>query len=218
MGSPREDFAVRLNEACDHIGLPPKHHGRQVAVAKLFGVSQKGARKWLEGEAMPATWRMSEFASKLNCSGEWLFSGRGDPRGSDLGPGPSTGRLVPLILWHDVPAFMKSTAETQHAVRPMLPCPIEVGAGAFALRVTSAAMEPMIREGEIIYVDPDVTPQGGHYVVAVLGERVLLRRLEIDGGQRFLRALNPSWPNPTTPMKHGDRLAGVVVFRGEQLV
>lgn len=35
-------FAKRINEVCDDRGLAPHNQGRQVALAKLFGVSQKG--------------------------------------------------------------------------------------------------------------------------------------------------------------------------------
>ena len=47
------DFAKRLNELCDDMGVPPKGKNRQAAVAKVFNVSQKSACKWLQG----AGWR-----------------------------------------------------------------------------------------------------------------------------------------------------------------
>ncbi|MBX9609721.1 MAG: helix-turn-helix transcriptional regulator [Gammaproteobacteria bacterium] len=70
-------FAKRLNEACDDAGVPAKHHGRQGALASLFGVTQKGARKWLEGESMPSPTRWPEFGAKLHVRPEWLFLGQG---------------------------------------------------------------------------------------------------------------------------------------------
>jgi len=72
----RTEFSARLNEALDQCGIAPKGRGRQVAVAKLFDVSQKGARKWLEGEAIPNTKRIPEIAARLNTSTEWLLTGR----------------------------------------------------------------------------------------------------------------------------------------------
>ena len=61
----------------DRAGVPPKGKGRQVIVGKMFGVSQKGARKWLEGEAIPDTKRIPEIAKKLGVRGEWLLTGMG---------------------------------------------------------------------------------------------------------------------------------------------
>jgi transcriptional regulator with XRE-family HTH domain len=84
------EFSARLNEALDLAGAPPKHHGRQRYVAKLFKVSQKGARKWLEGEAFPALWRIKEIAQELNVRAEWLLTGQGpkedDRRKPELTP------------------------------------------------------------------------------------------------------------------------------------
>lgn len=76
----REAFAARLNELCDDMKLPPKGEGRQVALAKKFEVSQKGARKWLEAESMPQTQKIIEIARWACVSTEWLLSGRGEKR------------------------------------------------------------------------------------------------------------------------------------------
>ncbi len=46
-------FAARLNEVCDDQQIPPKGHARQTTLAKIFGLTQKGVRKWLEGEGHP---------------------------------------------------------------------------------------------------------------------------------------------------------------------
>lgn len=76
----RAAFAKRLNELLDEIGVPAKHRGRQVAVAKMFGVSQKGARKWLEGEALPEDHRIPGMAEQLNTTEEHLRWGKGPLR------------------------------------------------------------------------------------------------------------------------------------------
>lgn len=84
-------FAGRLNEALDEQGIPPKGKGRQGIVGKMFGVSQKGARKWLEGESFPDTDRFASMAAQLNRNTEYLFFGRGPkyPDNKDL-PTPSS--------------------------------------------------------------------------------------------------------------------------------
>lgn len=75
-------FAARLNEALDDIGFPGKGAGRQSALGTKMRVSQKGARKWLEGESMPATTRGMELAKWLNVNFEWLMTARGEKRNS----------------------------------------------------------------------------------------------------------------------------------------
>ena len=71
------DFARRLNDALDRIDFPAKGKGRQLALAKALGVTQKGARKWLEGEGMPEISRISLLAKFANVPFEWLATGRG---------------------------------------------------------------------------------------------------------------------------------------------
>lgn len=68
-------FAKRLNLACDRAGIPAKGSGRQVVLGELFGVSQNGARKWLEGEAIPNTKRLPAMARTLSVTAEWLLTG-----------------------------------------------------------------------------------------------------------------------------------------------
>ena len=70
-------FAKRLNEALDDAKFAAKHDGRQTKLGQEMGVSQKGARKWLEGEAIPETGRLIEIAKRFNVAFEWLATGRG---------------------------------------------------------------------------------------------------------------------------------------------
>lgn len=79
-------FAARLNNLLDERGIPGKFEGRQVAVGKLFGVSQKGARKWLEGEGLPTLEKCIEIASWAGVHTEWLVSGRGPKEVSEEPP------------------------------------------------------------------------------------------------------------------------------------
>lgn len=76
----KQAFARRLNEALDDARFPPKGAGRQVAAGERYGVSQKGAGKWLEGDGMPETTKAIEIATDLGVSFEWLMTGRGDKK------------------------------------------------------------------------------------------------------------------------------------------
>lgn len=74
----KQAFAARFNELCDEKGVPPKGKGRQERVAKIFSVSQKGARKWLEAESLPTSEKMNEIAMWGGVYVEWLKTGRGE--------------------------------------------------------------------------------------------------------------------------------------------
>ena len=72
----KQAFSRRLRRALEHGGLPGGRDLRR-ATASRFGVSQEAVRKWLAGEAMPATKRLDGIAKELNVSVEWLLTGRG---------------------------------------------------------------------------------------------------------------------------------------------
>lgn len=73
----RAAFAARLNEICDDMRVPPKGSARQTTVASIFQVTQKGARKWLEGEGYPELDKVREIAEWASVHFEWLMTGRG---------------------------------------------------------------------------------------------------------------------------------------------
>ena len=77
-------FSERLNQALDDVGFPKKGDGRQVKLAKLFGLNQKGVRKWLEGEGTPTFERTKKLAESLNVTVEWLMTGHGPKRLKDV--------------------------------------------------------------------------------------------------------------------------------------
>ncbi len=95
-------FAARFNQALDELPAgqrpPRKGAGRQSFVARMFHISQKGARKWLEGEAMPRLSRIPQIAGKCGVNGEWLLTGQGAmrPADSDANPvnSPASASLI----------------------------------------------------------------------------------------------------------------------------
>lgn len=94
----RRAFSERLNEVLDRAKLPPKGAGRQKRLGDDWGVSQKGARKWLEGESIPETARLIEMAIRYRVSFEWLATGR-DPRTLDQSESIIEGSVRPSMAW-----------------------------------------------------------------------------------------------------------------------
>jgi SOS-response transcriptional repressor LexA len=95
-------------------------------------------------------------------------------------------------------------------------CPIPHSDMSFALPVIGEAMvgEDGYREGDLIFIDPFVKAAHGRDVVAVSPKAGLLRRyIETPEGQ-FLKALNPSWPNPILPLTSDIIVMGTVIFSG----
>lgn len=104
-------FAARLNEICDDKGVPPKGRNRQAELGKLFHVSQKAARKWLEGEGFPTVPTGVEIATWGGVSYDWLMTGRGPKRPAEFASDPNTNRV--LSLMETMPEYLKKTAVKQ---------------------------------------------------------------------------------------------------------
>lgn len=69
----KEEFAKRINEAMDIQNYPIR--GRARVLSKEFGISDKGAGKWLKGEAIPETSKIPSLAEFLGVTAEWLLNG-----------------------------------------------------------------------------------------------------------------------------------------------
>jgi len=73
MDKVKEEFAKRLHDAMDKKGYPVR--GRARVLSKEFHISDKGAGKWLNGEAIPETSKIPILARFLDTTSEWLLSG-----------------------------------------------------------------------------------------------------------------------------------------------
>lgn len=78
----RRAFAERLAEICTDKGLPA--HGRQTKLAKLFGVTQAAARKWLNGVTYPEMEKLVAIADWADVNINWLLQGAGPKRGNRI--------------------------------------------------------------------------------------------------------------------------------------
>lgn len=67
----KADFAKRLHKAMDIAGYPIR--GRARILSREFKISDKGAGKWLNGEAIPETSKIPVLANFLNVTSEWLL-------------------------------------------------------------------------------------------------------------------------------------------------
>jgi len=91
-------FSARLNELCDEAGIPPKGKNRQSLVGKKFKVSQEAARKWLEGESIPAYEKLVQICEVWDVNIEWLYRGHGQKRVTyDVAPNTPEDQLLKIM-------------------------------------------------------------------------------------------------------------------------
>jgi hypothetical protein len=76
----RAQFAMRVHELCDELGIPAGH-GRQTILGKRFGVTPKAARKWLMGLAFPEMATAVRMCAEAQVNVNWLLQGVGPKKG-----------------------------------------------------------------------------------------------------------------------------------------
>ncbi|RXJ70669.1 hypothetical protein CS022_22655 [Veronia nyctiphanis] len=70
-------FSTRLNAILDTRGFAPKQRGRQTKLAEKFNLTQKGVRRWLEGESIPRIDSLRTLSEEFDVNIEWLHYGNG---------------------------------------------------------------------------------------------------------------------------------------------
>lgn len=132
--------------------------------------------------------------------------------------GPDICSLHPLISWVQAGEWSEiSEGYVPQYESELLPCPVRCSEETFVLRVHGVSMEPKFHEGDLIFVDPNVTPSHGKYVVVQLDEsnEATFKQLIVEENRQYLKALNPDWPNRIIEVNSAATIVGVVVFKGE---
>ena len=122
-------------------------------------------------------------------------------------------RKVPLLRW-DQTGQMVSNNEPPHVINAETMLETDVpGKRTFAMQVRDNSMQPLFNEGEIIFVNPDLSTEPDKYVVVEREdghpETALLRQLKEFGGQAILHPLNPLYED--VPATKRQRILGRVV-------
>lgn len=108
-----------------------------------------------------------------------------------------TGRKLPVIGSIAAGAWCESHGSFDpRDAEEWIDAPGPVGPRAFILRVEGISMEPKFVEGDKIVVDPSLEALPGHFVAAkrTSDQSATLKQLKQEGGEQFLFAVNPDWP------------------------
>ncbi len=152
MSEAKLDFAARLNQAFDRLGIPARQHGRFTALSRLFGVSAVAARDWCEGKSYPSVDKLLVIMDTVRCGADWLLFGRATAGVAAAGATPGTGKAAEPAAaaeaWIEVGSdAMAPTVQRGDAVRlaPEEGAPLEDGLHAVALDGAAAAGDIRIR-------------------------------------------------------------------------
>jgi len=134
-----------------------------------------------------------------------------------------TSSSVPVILMNQIATWIRDmdTFKKQDAAS-WIACPVDHGPRTFATVVTGESMnnpagQRSFRDGDYIFCDPDKAPGNDSLVIARMSEssQPLFRQLIVEGDNRYLQAVNPSWPDRITALPDQGTILGTVIFRGQ---
>ncbi|MBF0609514.1 MAG: LexA family transcriptional regulator [Magnetococcales bacterium] len=199
----------------------------QKELADRIGISQTAIHK-LECGRSRSSRRTVAIAVTCGVDPIWLETGRGNMISSNSNSGTATVMQgghrethqipmhqtprIPLISWEKAAVWQGQEGYKQSEVESWVPITHRVSKQAFALRVSGDSMENEFSEGDIIIVDPNVTPEHRKFVIAYTDEgRTTFKQLMLDGGQKFLKPLNPRYP--LIEVSSAFKIIGVVVSK-----
>ncbi|WP_405118777.1 LexA family protein [Pseudomonas leptonychotis] len=134
--------------------------------------------------------------------------------------------LIPVISWVQAGSWCEvSDIYAVGDAEQWLPCPVTHGPRTYAVRIRGESMyNPherwSFRDGDIIFVDPDRDAIHRSLVVAKLTDtqEATFKQLIIEGEQKYLKALNPSWPEQIMRINGNAEFCGVAIAKHESLI
>jgi len=187
----------------------------QAELAEIADCSQQTIQK-LESGLINNPRNIEALAAALQTTPEYLRFGVGELDNATVVA--SAGNYLPLIsmvqagVWTEIQELPPLDVE-------LYPCPIKCSQHSFIVKVEGESMLPRFEEGDLIYVDPEAQVENGSYVVARLDDenQATFKQLIIDGNKKYLKALNPDWPNKFVEINGNCTIVGKVVFTGKAL-
>ena len=189
-------------------------------LASAVGVSTRTIANILIDELPPDPAIWETFARYFRIHADFLRSG-GPPHAEELFeltehtyPSPlGPMRKVPLLRWDQIDQMVAREQPPRLInAKAMLETDVP-GRHTFALQIRDDSMQPLFNEGEIIFVNPDLSAEPGHYVVVETEEGApegaLLRQLKEIGRQAILHPLNRRYED--LPMTKRQQVRGRVV-------
>lgn len=226
----KQEFAKRLHQAMDEALYPIR--GRARILSREFNISDKGAGKWLNGDAIPETSKIPLIAHFLKVNSEWLLSGNGSMNSVENIPNTKffldnnidfnkkieiIGKSIPVISWIAAGSWTSiESIPVETEFDEWLPPNSKCGKNGYGLIVHGESMSPKFEPNDRIYVNPDFQVNdlktGDLVIVSCEGEReATFKKLVIETDGKYLEPLNPRWHEKIMELHEGCKLVGKVV-------
>ncbi|HCR0924535.1 TPA: LexA family transcriptional regulator [Klebsiella aerogenes] len=183
----------------------------QKELGKFCGVSDVAVGYWEKDLNLPSGEALSKLAKFFNTSIDYILYGT-DFEGRLI----TNMRKVPVLSWVQAGFFTETKpSEILNDADRWVETSLRISDNSFALEVKGDSMTnpnglPTIPEGATVIVDPEAEAMHGKIVVARVDgtNEATVKKLVIDGPQKFLVPLNPRYPN--IPINGNCVIIGVV--------
>ncbi|WP_316515314.1 LexA family protein [Klebsiella aerogenes] len=183
----------------------------QKELGKFCGVSDVAVGYWEKDLNLPSGEALSKLAKFFNTSIDYILYGT-----AFEGRLITNMRKVPVLSWVQAGFFTETKpSEILNDADRWVETSLRISDNSFALEVKGDSMTnpnglPTIPEGATVIVDPEVEAMHGKIVVARVDgtNEATVKKLVIDGPQKFLVPLNPRYPN--IPINGNCVIIGVV--------
>ena len=184
----------------DFINATGINQGELSGLLKEKSFGERKARKLEEQAGMPRMWLDSDE--------------------NNIEPTADIQPPIPIISWVAAGSFTCMTEQVLPSVQDRESWAYTTrkhSPNSFGLKVRGESMfnpggKVSFQEGEIVLVDPEMDPRNGDFVVVRLDnqDEATFKKLVIEGGEQYLMALNPDWPERIIELDESATIIGVV--------
>lgn len=173
-------------------------------LATEMGVTYGAITHYLTGRRQPPLKQIKNMSLVLKKSPAWLLYGeetiikeREDEKLLD----PNL-KQIPLLTWINATKLINGNSDIILNCDKFIPHFLSIQEGWFALSVKDDTMTTQTLtshnfiEGDIIIINPNIEPQPGNFVIALLlkENELTFKKYIIDNGIKYLKPLNPQYP------------------------
>jgi transcriptional regulator with XRE-family HTH domain len=196
----KETLGSRIKAARKQVNLSQKDF------AELLGVGQSAVAQWETNRVTPLHHNLTEIAKILGVSLSSLFHASNEE---------GAPRFIEAVevTWQEATAWETLQITSDSASRTSWTSPIPCRNEVFVVRHITHAVWPSIPQNSLLFVDP-VKPMKEGAIVLIQPQGVteaVVRRVIVEGGERFFESLNPSWPQPILGNEKVHQYIGTVI-------
>lgn len=172
----------------------------QKQLAQQVKVSHVAISQWEKEETLPRGENLLRLAEALGCAPSFLIDGDGPVFSESAYAGL---HQIPLLAQQDVAQWLTDAASVRHEL--LMHNDMALSQQSFAFRVVEQAMAPEILRGDVVIIDPSLTPQPGDCVLALQQKVTLLRTWRQRNSENGVTQFELAPANINFPELHSSR-------------